>query len=367
MRLLIAGCFYLVLLTIATTVSAKIAFTSSPDGKLGIYVMDDDGSNVMLLTDILKPSAPRWSPDGKQIVFERWVNLHNSQRLHIFIMNADGTNIRQLTSPIQNGTERHPVFSPDGDSILFYRYQKINDKNERSILVLNLESGDVTKIAELGVNFPDWSSDGKHIAFSPISSFVEGGSNIWIMEADGDNLRELLPPPLNNELGIDRVFPKWSPDGKQVLFMQSEYDFGVIDGIGRRIPHAYRFFIYDLKSKTTQKLQIPQHYKTAGLDWMDDGKSVVFSAVEIKLQKPGDGTPYLYNIYKYDIKNSSITRLTNHPGKDYSLDWISDHAHAVSPSGKKTIQWGQLKAFLYTRYKTLKLFSSGLSDFLLQH
>ncbi|MYB63674.1 hypothetical protein F4X73_03200, partial [Candidatus Poribacteria bacterium] len=221
--------------------------------------------------------------------------------------------------------------------------------------------------AEIGVHFPDWAPDGQHIVFSPISGFVAGGGNIWIMEADGDKQRELLTPPWNNELGIDRVYARWSPDGKQALFLQSEYDFGVIDGIGRRIPHAYRFFIYDLKSKKTQRLQIPEHYKTAGLDWMDDGKSVVFSAVRIKLKEPGDGTPYIYNIYKYNIKSGSITRLTDHAGKDYDMDWINDHAHAVSPSGKKTVQWGQLKSFLNTRYKTLKSFSSGLSNFFLQY
>lgn len=366
MRPFITACLYLVLTIVATTVSAKIVFTSSRDGIFGIYVMDDNGSNVMLLTDKLKPTAPRWSPDGKQIVFERRVFLNNSQRLHLFIMNADGTNIRQLTPPI-SGRDKHASFSPDGDSIVFYRYQSINDGNRSSIHVINLESGEVKKIAEIGVNGPDWSPDGQHIIFSPITSFVEGGGNIWIMEADGDKQRKLLTPPLNNELGIDRVLARWSPDGKQVLFLQYEYDFGVIDGIGRRIPHAYRFFIYDLKNKKTQKLQIPEHYKTAGLDWMDDGKSVVFSAVQTKLKEPGDGTPNIYNIYKYNIKSGSITRLTDHAGKDYDLDWISDHTHAVSPSGKKTIQWGQLKAFLYTRYKTLKLFSSELSDFFLQH
>ena len=366
MRAITTACLYLVLLTVTTMVSAKIVFTSSRDSGDGIYVMDDDGSNVTLLTDKLKPSAPRWSPDGKQIVFERWVNLADSQRKHLFIMNADGTNIRQLTPPI-SGIDGHASFSPDGNSILFSRIQPQIGKDNNSIQVMNLESGAVKEIAEIGVNRPDWSPDGQHIIFNPISSFVAGGGNIWIMEADGDKQRELLTPPLNNELGIDRVYARWSPDGKQVLFLQSEYDFKVVEGIGRRIPHAYRFFIYDLKSKKTQKLHIPENYKTAGLDWMDDGKSVVFSAVQIILKQPGDGTPRIYNIYKYDIKSGSITRLTDHAGKDYSLDWISDQAHAVSPPGKKTVQWGQLKSFLNTRYKTLKSFSSGLSNFFLQY
>ncbi|MYB64542.1 hypothetical protein F4X73_07605, partial [Candidatus Poribacteria bacterium] len=116
MRPFITACLCLALTIVVTMVSAKIVFTSSRDGTLGIYVMDDDGSNVKLLTDKLKPVAPRWSPDGKQIVFERRVFLDDSQRLHLFIMNADGTNIRQLTPPI-DGRDVHPSFSSDGASI----------------------------------------------------------------------------------------------------------------------------------------------------------------------------------------------------------------------------------------------------------
>ena len=61
----------LVLLLFSTVASAKILFNSYRNGVWGIYIMDDDGSNVTQLTNTLRPRAPAWSPDGKQIVFKK--------------------------------------------------------------------------------------------------------------------------------------------------------------------------------------------------------------------------------------------------------------------------------------------------------
>ncbi len=96
---------------------------------------------------------------------------------------------------------------------------------------------------------------------------------------------------------------------------------------------------------------------------MDNGKSVVFSAAERKLNQHALA-PTDFNIYKYDTKTSKITRLTEQSGLYASVDWISDDAHAVSPVGKQPIQWGKLKAFLNSRIEALKVFSRDLSVFL---
>ena len=61
--------FCITLLLFAKLGNAKIVFDSKRDGSYGIYVMDDDGSNEMLLTDMFSPTDPFWSPNGKLIVF----------------------------------------------------------------------------------------------------------------------------------------------------------------------------------------------------------------------------------------------------------------------------------------------------------
>lgn len=70
---------------------------------------------------------------------------------------------------------------------------------------MNLESGKIKKIADFGVNFPDWSPDGKQIAYSGIPVVGKTGSNLWIMDADGGRQRELLPQLPLGQVLIQRV------------------------------------------------------------------------------------------------------------------------------------------------------------------
>lgn len=338
--------FCLIPFFLPTMVNAKIVFSSKRDGVKGIYVMDDDGSNVTLLTDKLNPDFPSWSPDGKQIVFARWKSLHEPIYREICLMNVDGTHIRQLTGPQKERVD-FPTFSPDGSSILFIKIEKDerpNNENKKSINVLNLGNGEIVEIANVGANAPQWSPDGKQLVFSSFPRLGKSGGNIWIMDADGHDLRELLPAPLRvGQLIIGRTRPKWSPDGKKILYLESDTTFELRDGVGHIIPQGYRYFIYDLRNKKLQKLKIPKHYKFAGADWLDKGESIIFTAIPIELNKTPELALFRYNLYKYHIRTGQITRITNHPGYDYQIDWISDKILQVSPIGKKNEQWGTLK------------------------
>ena len=342
-KLILTCC--LILLFFSTGAGAKIVFRAIFDGINGIYVMNDDGSNITLITDTPIPIAPRWSPDGKQIVFQKRDPL-DSQRGQLAMINADGTHLRQLTELPHAGRDTNPAFSPDGTSILFRRYEIINDdKKNNLICVLNLKRGDIRNIVSgIAVNPLDWSPDGKHIVFSNADTIGGAGGTLQIMDADGGNLRELIPPHPAGKLVISRSNPRWSPDGKQIVYQQVEYTWEPFRNGFAGFVHAYRYFICDRNGKTLKRLEIPKNWEISNIDWIDDGKSLVFSARERELNapRPPPELRALSTIYKYHIWTGKITHLTP-PGKYYSLDWISDHAHAVSPLGKKKTRWGKLK------------------------
>ena len=87
----------------------RILFDSLRGGKREIYVMDTDGSNVRRLThNEQRDARPRWSPDGKLLVFQSGTVGPGQQwsDVEIYTMNADGPNVHRLTS--NEHADMHP-------------------------------------------------------------------------------------------------------------------------------------------------------------------------------------------------------------------------------------------------------------------
>ncbi len=338
----------LMLLLFGVVADAKIVFSSRRDGVKGIYVMDDDGSNqTLLIEDGEKwfPYPDCWSPDGKWIAFTR--------RYSDNLMHSDGTNIQKLIIP--KAYVGRMSFSPDGKALVFNMRVDIDGKEIKTVNVLNIETGEIKEIADVSAIFCDWSPDGKSIVFSKPGVVDDVGGTLWIMGADGNRPRKLLPHP---ERGRFKA-PRWSPDGKQVVYLHDEYVWEPRDGFGLALIYkAHRYLICDRNGRNIKKLRIPKDWRPIQIDWMDDGKSVVFSAyVGLPLDEmvhPDQLPPC--NIYKYHIPTTEITRLTDHLGKDDSLDWISDDVLSVSPKGKMQTQWGAIKKFLQSRSEAFKAF-----------
>jgi Tol biopolymer transport system component len=90
-----------------------IAFMSIREGYCSVFRMDADGNNQINLTPLdpsVNPSAwcsraPAWSADGQQIYF---MSSRTSQN-QVYVMNADGSNVRQLTSDGLSGSPRARV------------------------------------------------------------------------------------------------------------------------------------------------------------------------------------------------------------------------------------------------------------------
>ena len=75
---------------------SKLAYLIGPREQGKVKISDPDGGNAHLLFDGEGPQrSPCWSPDGKQIAFSMQALATNNY--HIFVINADGTNLQNLT------------------------------------------------------------------------------------------------------------------------------------------------------------------------------------------------------------------------------------------------------------------------------
>ncbi len=194
----------------------RIAFTSSRDGDREIYVMDADGGGPRNLTfHEAWDEAPAWSPDGERIAF---VSDRNGEveefgglrfNTDIFVMNADGIGVEQVTSDPLSRSAIEPAWSPDGSSIAF--------RKDGGIFVLDLSSREARNLTDEGWA-PSWSPDGRWIAF--IRTVEREESHVWKIPAGGGEALELT---------LDRFFrtsPTWSPDGTRIAFAREDREGG---------------------------------------------------------------------------------------------------------------------------------------------
>ena len=145
-----------------------IAFTSGRDGNGEIYVMAADGSAPRNLTrHEARDTKPAWSPDGRRIAFVSDRQGESEQGLltnDIFVMNADGSGVEQLTFSQRPIRARDPAWSPDGSSIAF---NMLDAEGSSEIYVLELSTGALWPVTDQdGVLWgPSWSPDGRWIAY----------------------------------------------------------------------------------------------------------------------------------------------------------------------------------------------------------
>ncbi len=110
----------------------QIAFSSNRSGDFELYVMDADGRNIRRLTHASgNDEDPAWTAEGKQIVF----TSERSGTKQIYVMNADGTDARPLTSSA--GGNLAPALSPDGKSVAFLSARDGNYE----VYVMDLQGG----------------------------------------------------------------------------------------------------------------------------------------------------------------------------------------------------------------------------------
>lgn len=206
-----------------------------------LYVADADGSDEheLLATSGFDYHAS-YSADGRWIVFTSERN--GLGQADIYRVRSDGTGLERLTdSP---ALDDQAVVSPDGSRLAFV---STRDTHKANIWILDLGSRELSNLTvKAGIQGdstkpdaflrPAWSPDGQWIAFSSDrnTEWKAHGTGwehvqelgIYIARADGTGLRRLSQP------GICAGAPKWSSDGKRVVF----YEIPVEDTWFARLP-----------------------------------------------------------------------------------------------------------------------------------
>ncbi|MEQ1924008.1 MAG: hypothetical protein ABL952_15995 [Pyrinomonadaceae bacterium] len=180
----------------------KIVFTSERDGDLDLYTMDTNGKNIKRLTDeVGYDGGAFFSPDSKMIVYRRstfktpaeiarYKSLLAQHLIvpivfEIWVMNADGTNKRQITT--LGGGSFAPFFTPDGKRIIFCTNYFATDPRKRNfdLALINLDGTGIERVTfnETFDGFPMFSPDGKKLVFaSNRNAAKEGDTNVFIAD-----------------------------------------------------------------------------------------------------------------------------------------------------------------------------------------
>ena len=176
-----------------------VAYVSAPEGTL--WVSKADGTQQLQLTYApLRVYLPRWSPDGKQIVF--WGLSPGGKPTKIYTIARDGGTPEALL-PNDPANQWDPNWSPDGTKIVFGG--RVTEPDS-PIRILDLNSHQVSAIpGSKGLFSPRWSPDGRYLVALPGDSHT-----LMLFDFTTQKWQDL-------GTGI-AAYPNWSHDGDYVYF-----------------------------------------------------------------------------------------------------------------------------------------------------
>lgn len=290
----------------------RIVFSSALKKRgrnFNLFVMNADGSDLMQLTEgDSQDLGARFSPDGKKIIFSSSSDRHQAD---ICIVNVDGTELKNLTHGEEHDIS--PVFMGEGENILFERadwfghYSPIasSDWHNYDFYSISQEGTGLAKLtAKSYYRFGSVSTspDGKLAAFQIDSYYQE---NIHIVSLDGSPRVMPLSPQgkgysvldSNSRLLSERRYPRFSPDGKSILFAMTAAP-GELESYAPFELHIMELETHDTRQITNLYLHIEEPR------YSPDGKQIVFLV---------DPTPFSrrsrYELWVVNSDGSALRRI----------------------------------------------------------
>lgn len=242
----------------------------SPDGRMlafaravsftatDLYVLKLSGGEPKRLTfDGLAIEGLTWTPDGRELVF---ASRRGGSTNSLWRISAKGGTPERVSTPGEDIVS--PAVSHTGNRLAYSR--ALDDMNIWSV-ALDANGRAVSRTPLVASTFrdsdPDYSPDGRHIAFT---SGRAGSFGIWVCDADGGNPRLLFDGG-----AYVTGSPRWSPDGKRIAFDSRAHD--------PKRAGSPSIWIISAEGGQPQRLTEPA---TSGVapSWSRDGRWIYFAS-----------------------------------------------------------------------------------------
>jgi Tol biopolymer transport system component len=236
---------------LAWTRDGRIVYRSSAGGEgADIWIMNADGSNAKQLTTGARVSRGlAVTPDGRYIIF----SSDRAGHFNLWRVDTDGDNLRQLTA---GDGEFYPQCTPDGRWVVYQSDEVIDPR----LWKVPTEGGQPVQLTQTRATKPAVSPDGQMIAYSYLDIDLKPSRwGIGIVSAEGgDRLKRFDFPATVVYRQV-----RWSPDGQSIAFLNNQSGLSDI-------------WLQPLDGSPPRQLTNFKAEQILAFDWSPDGRSLAF-------------------------------------------------------------------------------------------
>ena len=293
--------------------TGKIAFVNNVDNTTEIFSINADGTNRTRVSFNNIRELPYFdiTRDGSLVVFQLFATND------LYVMNSDGSSVRQLTFFLNIATANQPAFSPDGTQVAF----TCDLGGNPDIYLINVDGTNLRRVTtHAGIDSrPSFTPDGARILFDSNRNGPFFLPNLYLINVDGTNETRLT--------NFYEFGGRYSPDGSRIVYQGRTVE---------RQDHENEIFIMNADGSNRTQLTLNE-IKDQDPSFSLDGTLIAFDR---DVTMPGIGT--IYQIFTMNLNGGNVRQVTQFDatiGPSFNPKWIP--APTVQVSGRVTTPDGR--------------------------